>query len=1341
MKKSVISLMLTLSLLLGTVLGCFSLPVAAENAEGEAPAIVGYDAALVGTELQVAVNATNASTYKLYEDGNAVIETANPILTKQGYDSQKTYYLAVVSAGGTESAKVAIDPAKIVTPEGVSYNASNLLQGKKPTFTAESLGYANSGASVKDPMWMFDGDINTRYSTIARSSASLAPNIDFTVSLGGEFALGEILVYDFDGTRRCMGNHFVIEAYAEGKWSVIADLDADEIAANYVSRGQKVGHLVIDLVGYKAEAIRFVNEGLPVNNSDAISFWEISLSGIMTSAFCNYDVLQGNVAVDNNAFAGMNFTSTENTKFNFLSGGGELNAALVRVTDGDADTTCKVAGSYLEFELAYTNTEYPYINEITVQYQQNVGTDTHGHKNRHFISGMNVTISAYYGGEWHVVYTENFNDNVGVRTFNLGGVPAEKIRYYCSDQTVWFYSYDDAGNAYDANGNLVTADGTHPKASESALGIAEIRATASRFEISDKLKGELVETDNVFAGETFVAGANTGKVWGGSYANITDGNDSTVVKTNDRAEAILDFDAVVRLDTLTVNYSGGHARRCGSAIIVEVTFAGRTYTILHHVYATSTKTATFNLGGCLAESVRIYVPSLHADTKVDETTTDNCIEIREIICTGAKRTSDYTSGKYTNILAGTPMTKGPAGTAVHAADYDYQTLTDGSFDNKTGRFSTQTAVGVAMDANAVLDESLALGELRIWDFEPDANTRLGNHLQIMLLVKGAWKTVYDLYGSDIYAHRPTGTKYLSFDLGGLHASQIRIIARQTEASISVTLYEIELSGTKWTYNDAVTENNYADNNVLLGIPAANVTADCSVNANHPLSLAFDGIIEPDVVNGAASKNRYAANGNKILDASSNQIGSSYTLTIDLENNTPLGLLSIYEWKAGSSVARCNSSKVEVRLNGSWVVLYNGVALNSTLEGRTDYDLGGIVANGIRITFVNTSFQGSDAVGWWPTASIKEITCTSVANLGDVAEAFDNLCSATPSDEFGASELHQAKINEALAGLGTIGTDPAVLAAKIEKINASAEKVASGVTPVTDAYGDFKQANISLAGNVGFNFYGALDENVEAQFPNASVVVRYNTVLEGVVTTNTEVIKLGELAKDKNGRYIVDFDMAAAQMTDDVEIRLVLDGDNCGEHITWSVKDYCEIILAGDYDQKLKDVVTAMLNYGAYAQSYFGYKTDDLAADLSDLGSVTETAKPVVAGSVTGVNLNRWTLTLDSNVTMKLYFTLDGVNPEDLTVTVTGPDGSVTTVDALELVGARYRVTINDITSGYLNDNYVVTVTAGEETLTVTSSAMCYVSGVLAMENPDPALVNLVTALKLYSVAADAYFGK
>lgn len=1346
MKKSVISLMLTLSLLLGTVLGCFSLPVAAENAEGEVPVIVGYDAALVGTELQVAVNATNASTYKLYEDGNAVIETANPILTKQGYDSQKTYYLAVVSAGGIESAKVAIDPAKISTPDAEPYNPSNLFLGKQPTFTAESLGYANSVASVKDPMWMFDGDINTRYSTVARSTANKAPIIDFTVDLGGTFSLGELKIYDYDGTRRCMGMHLVVEAYINGSWTVIADLDKDEIAANYVGSGQKKGHLFLDLAGYKAEMIRFINEELPVNNTDAISFWEISLSGIMLDTFATSSITNSLIGVDaGNVLSGKTFYTAPESNFNWTSGEPSgttadsrvdfINSKLPMFTDGNtstaSDSVVKVNGSKVMYDVDLdANTV---IDSITVMYGKNTGNSAAGGQNRHYNTGSDVVIYAYYNGTWNEVYREVFTENTSVKTFPLG-VAAEKIRYYCTNTATPYTMYDADGNAA---GESI----------ENSIGIAEITAVGRIVENM----GTMVANNSILHGKQFVPTPEAEKaIWPGNpYSNLTNGEpekDRFATTGANFADATLTFDGVAVLENLIVCYES--AARCGSGIVIEVFCNGKVTRVVDEVYSAGVTAKTFNLGGVLAQSIRLYIPG--------KLSSGDCISIREIYCSGFVD-STVIAENHNNILSNVEPTVGPAATAVNAANYGYSTLTDGGkvwtkVDGvEVGRFSTFTISNssqvVAMDASFKVDKSLNLNELRIYDFNPANNIFAGDEIQIMLLINGVWKTVYDISGvENIYAPHRVDT-YLSFDLSGANATEIRIVAKQHTVNKSLSLFEIELSASKlgteeyYAAKEVAEKSINKNGNILLGIPSENLSVNCSVNVNHPLYLAFDGIIEPDVVNGAASKNRYAANGNKITDANGNQIGSTYTLTIDLKNNTALDVLSIYEWRSGGTQHRSNDTTVEVRINNTWVVMCDGIALNNTASGRTDFDLGGVVANGIRITFVNNHYEGAANVGWWPPATIKEITCTSVANLGDVAEAFDNLCSATPSDEFGASELHQAKINEALAGLGTIGTDPAVLAAKIEKINASAEKVASGVTPVTDAYGDFKQANISLAGNVGFNFYGALDENVEAQFPNASVVVRYNTVLEGVVTTNTEVIKLGELAKDKNGRYIVDFDMAAAQMTDDVEIRLVLDGDNCGEHITWSVKDYCDVILAGDYDQKLKDVVTAMLNYGAYAQSYFGYKTDDLAADLSDLGSVTETAKPVVAGSVTGVNLNRWTLTLDSNVTMKLYFTLDGVNPEDLTVTVTGPDGSVTTVDALELVGSRYRVTINDITSGYLNDNYVVTVTAGGENLTVTSSAMCYVSGVLAMENADPALVNLVTALKLYSVAADAYFGK
>lgn len=1332
MKKSVISLMLTLSLLLGTVLGCFSLPVAAEGAE---TAVVGYDAAVVGTELQVVVNATNATEYKLYEGGSLVAKSSGPVLTHTGYDSAKAYTVCVVDANGIESAATAIDPAKIATvATDSSYNASNLLLNKKPTFTADSLGYANSVASVKDPLWMFDGDMNTRYSTVARSTEGKNPNIDFTVSLGGNFALGEMKIFDFDGTRRCMGTNLVIEIYTNGEWKTAVELDKDEIAAAYQGKGQKSGHLLVDLTGYRAEAIRFQNYGLPVNTTDAISFWEISLSGVKLSSFSEYDT--GTGVYTDNLFAGRSFYLAPEANIGWTSGGTKIE----NITDGSAGTVYKTNGTIV-YDIDF-DSDYVIVDSVTVTFGKNTGISSAGGSNRHYNTGSGIVFEAYFAGEWHEVYRQIFAEysaeNIGTLTVNLGGVAAEKLRYRCTSTATPYYMYD-------ANGNVA---GTSV---ENSVGIVEMTAAGTKMTLAD---GASV-SNNVFLGNEFIPTEEALKnVWSGNpYSNLTNGND-----TADRfatagltaADATLTFDGVANLYTLEFVYESDV--RSGKDLLVEVTYAGKTHIVVNETYESGTAKRVFELGGIPAESVRFYVSTGHA--------AGNCTSIREISCSGVMN-SGILSETTNNILAGQVPEIGPAATATNSANYGYQTLTDGSkvwtkVDGvEQGRFSTQTIQSgnslqtVCLDAIFTVDEALDLGNLRLYDFNPGTNKFGGKHLEISALVNGVWKTVYKLDGDDIYAHR--SGDHLVFDLGAINATKVHITLksnREDDIDISVSLFEIELTASRLgskaelAAQAEAAKTVYTEGNILQGIPAANLSVNCSMNGNHPLSLAFDGIIEPDIVNGSASKNRYATQGgNAIKDADGNQIGSAYTLTIDLKNNAPLNILSIYEWRSGGSINRSNKTKVEVMVNNAWVVLYNNVPLSSTASDRTDFDLRGIVASGIKITFVNDHYEGAANVGWWPPATIKEITCTSTVNLGDVADAYESLAATTPSDEFGISEFYGDNLANVKAELLNLDTAPASLIATVKGIKAAADSFAADEPTVTDAYGDFKQANISLAGNIGFNFYGALDENVEAQFPNASVVVRYNTVTEGVVNTNTEVIKLGELAKDKDGRYIVDFDMAAAQMTDDVEIRLVLDGDNCGEHITWSVKDYCDVILAGDYDQKLKDVVTAMLNYGAYAQSYFGYKTDDLAADLSDLGSVTETAKPVVAGSVSGVNLNRWTLTLDSNVTMKLYFTLDGVNPEDLTVTVTGPDGSVTTVDALELVGARYRVTINDITSGYLNDNYVVTVTAGEETLTVTSSAMCYVSGVLAMENADPALVNLVTALKLYSVAADAYFGK
>ena len=1338
MKKSGIALLLTLSLLFSTVFGCFMLPAAAEEGVQGTAAIVGYDASLVGSELQVAVNATNASGYKLYEGGSLVCESTGPILTYMGYNSQKTYTIGVVDAEGKETSALALDPAKIMTVAAdSSYTASNLLLKKEPTFTADSLGYANSVASVKDPMWMFDGDINTRYSTVARSNEGKNPNIDFTVSLGGNFALGELKVYDFDGTRRCMGYNLVLEIYTDGEWKKVVELDKDAIAASYQGSGQKNGHLLVDLTGYRAEAIRFYNYGLPVNNNDAISFWEISLSGIKLADFSEYEYSVSDAPYNNNLFAGRSFYLPAEANVTWVSG----SAPITNLTDGSTGNVYKANGKLI-YDIDLADDGYAIVDSVTVTFSKNTGNSTAGGANRHYNIGADIIFEAYFAGEWHEVYNQTFSENVGpTLTFDLGGVPAEKLRYRCTSTATPYNMYDAAGNVA---GTSV----------ENAVGIMEMTAAGRMVDLPETA----VPSNNVFLNNEFIPTEAASKnVWAGNpYSNLTNGdakNDRFATNGLTAADATLTFDGVAILYQLDIVYES--AVRSGVDLLIEVTYAGKTHAVVNETYETGATTRTFTLGGVPAEKVRIYISTGFA--------AGNCTSIREISCSGVIDNT-ISSNTQDNILKGVSAQSGPSATAVNAANYGYQTLTDGSkvwtkIDNvEYGRFSTQTISNgnnlqtVCLDASFAVDEKLDLGTLRIYDFNPSQNKFGGKHLTISARINGVWKTLFELEGDYIYAHRVSD--HLAFDLGGVNATDIRVILKTNRGEgtdISVSVFEIELSATRFGKNteiaaqDEAAKNVYTEGNILEGLPAENLSVNCAMNGNHPLTLAFDGIIEPDVVNGSASKNRYATQGgNKITDASGNQIGSSYTLTIDLKNNAPLNILSIYEWRSGGSINRSNKTKVEVKINNAWVVLYSNVPLSSTASDRTDFDLHGIVASGIRITFVNDHYEGAANVGWWPPATIKEITCTSSVNLGDVADAYAALESVTPADEFGMSDIYAAKLADEKAELATIGTDAKALGAKLANLNTSINNFKNGTAPVTNAYGDFKQANISLKGNVGFNFFGALSADVLAKFPNAGVLVSYNTVNEGTVTNVTETRKLSDLSTDSTGRYVLAFDLAAAQMTDTVEIRLVLDGDNCGEHISWSIKDYCEVILAGDYEQSLKDVVSAMLVYGAYAQNYFGYNTDKLAADITEeLAAVTENAKPSTEGAATGVSMGGWTLMLDSNVTAKIYLNLDGVSADDIGVTITTPAGQVINVDSLEAVGARYRVNVTDITSGYLNDEYTVTITnkTDNTVMTIKSSAMCYVSAILAMENADPALVDLVTALKLYSNAADAYFGK
>ena len=177
-------------------------------------------------------------------------------------------------------------------------------------------------------------------------------------------------------------------------------------------------------------------------------------------------------------------------------------------------------------------------------------------------------------------------------------------------------------------------------------------------------------------------------------------------------------------------------------------------------------------------------------------------------------TIDYDAS---NILSGTTFDPTPsAQTVVHTSAYDYQTLTDGSFNSTQGRFSTKTADSSFFDATVALPASFILGELRIFDFDAGDTyaNNVGSSLKIEIYYDSVWTTVYDCKDtSEIVAHRTknaAGTKYLSFDLTGHTAQMIRITAPSPVSGKSISIYEIECSGV------IIPNSTPYNNNILLG---------------------------------------------------------------------------------------------------------------------------------------------------------------------------------------------------------------------------------------------------------------------------------------------------------------------------------------------------------------------------------------------------------------------------------------------------------------------------------------------------------------------------------------------
>ena len=251
-------------------------------------------------------------------------------------------------------------------------------------------------------------------------------------------------------------------------------------------------------------------------------------------------------------------------------------------------------------------------------------------------------------------------------------------------------------------------------------------------------------------------------------------------------------------------------------------------------------------------------------------------------------------------------------------------------------------------------------------------------------------------------------------------------------------------------------------------------------------------------------------------------------------------------------------------------------------------------------------------------------------------------------------------------------------------------------------------NIALGENIGVKFtLNSADYTVTTTLNGATVIP---TISENVVTVN----------------------VAAAQMTDKIGLT-VKNGEEIVHTGEYSVRQYAETILNGEYDDYVKDMVKEMLNYGAYAQEYFNYKLNSTLAnagyELENNASVpSEVPSIAPEGSAEGVSLYGMSLVFQSKTAVRFYFAVNG-NANDHTFKV-----GETAYKAVKKDGLYY-VEVGNINPQNLDKQITVTV---DDTLAVSYSPLNYIVRKYNNAASSEALKNLVQAMYGYHLEAKYY---
>ena len=303
-------------------------------------------------------------------------------------------------------------------------------------------------------------------------------------------------------------------------------------------------------------------------------------------------------------------------------------------------------------------------------------------------------------------------------------------------------------------------------------------------------------------------------------------------------------------------------------------------------------------------------------------------------------------------------------------------------------------------------------------------------------------------------------------------------------------------------------------------------------------------------------------------------------------------------------------------------------------------------------------------------------------------------------------------------------------------NSSGESGNTGGTGTEKEFG-FSAHSLTLNGDIGVNFYLELDKTI-INDPDAvmemEVAGRKKTTIKISDSVKKGSIELEDTKGNKHSCYKFTCNVYAKQMTDTIVATLKTSSGTWKE--VYSIQSYIEKAKDSS-NEKLKNLMNAMVVYGGYAQMLLGYNTSNLAGgNLGDVSHVTKDMLTEYAyikeGEEKNLSIYGSSLLLKEQTTLRMYYKLTGGNIADYKFTIDGKE-----VQPVQSGDSNiYYIELRNIIAPDLEKSHVFT----SGNITVSNySALSYVNMALDSDKSSENNKKTAAALYLYWKAAEEYF--